>query len=235
MPEPNPNEPTQMKRRLGRQTAVERDPIPTENGIAMRDRSMEGLDWTHLTPEERQAYGIRDDEVIAWARNPRVWLREEGADRGLQVMRQGGRVVLKDGMPVTCGEDVMLVAYPKALMEEREKAHKQAQDDFVRRIETQEWPGQFDPTNIEKHRETVDRMREEWRRQIAQGMGSPTRGLPIDAVDTNLIPREAVELMEMKARRGGRTPRPDEVEVERKLVERLEKSERRGKRYYSIP
>lgn len=154
-------------------------------------------------------------------------------------MRAGGRVVLKDGMPITAGEDVMLVAYPKEVVEQREAEDTQKQQQLEHHLRYQDWPGQFDPTNEQQVREMRDQMLQQWKQLQESGWVSPTRGLPLTAVDEGMIPQESILLMEARARRGGRRPTPEEAEHERKLAQKLEEYEerasKRGTRFYSIP
>lgn len=105
------------------------------------------------------------------------------------------------------------------------------------KLEKQDWEDQLDTSDTRKVRERVAENREAILRSGLAGRGSETSVLPLDAVDRGIIPKEQIELYEIRARRGSRSPTQEERERERELEARISefRSKRSKNRFYSIP
>ena len=228
--------PTENRKRLGYRSHVPRKPIGLAGNRVSSEPMLEpGTDMFTLTKEEREAYGIRPDSKVEWVRHPSIWQGVEGIDHAMASKMRGCRVVLRDGHPVSRGTDLVLVEVPREVWEAREKSLTKDTEEWERRVMENDWPDQFHIGDKEELKARLEAEREMIQRTRMAGKGSPTSHLPAFAVEQGLLSKEQAQLMEMEARRGGRVPTPQEREVEARLREAIEKSSRRGNRFYSIP
>jgi hypothetical protein len=231
----NAEDPLTNRRRLGAESHNPTDVIATA-GTTGQDRLEPGEDMFNPTAEERAEFGVQENEEVGWVRHPGIWKQHEGIDRGMQIKRAGGRVVTQNGVPVTGGLDVMMVALPKEKLEEAARADAQRQADFERHVDNQDWEGQLQPGDKESLARRVAESVEQMKQARVVGKESPTARLPMFAVEQGLLMPEEAELMESRARRGGRTPTDKEAHDEAAWAAAIQKKrDGRGRRFFSIP
>lgn len=78
-------------------------------------------DQFNVSLDERRAWGVKDDEVVCWQRSPEVWNRlvPGGNMQGWLRANPGARLVMDHGQMIYNGEDVVLCAVPRKVVEER--------------------------------------------------------------------------------------------------------------------
>lgn len=95
-------------------------------------------DYFSLTDEERQEYGIKDNEQPCWIRDPRWWDRHVPGNSIPMWKRgnPGGRVITVDGQYVTNGEDLILACRPvsevEKLLDRERKADQEIREENSR-------------------------------------------------------------------------------------------------------
>jgi flagellar biosynthesis GTPase FlhF len=170
-------------------------------GTEVTERTMPpGFDTFSVLPEERKAFGVQDNETLAWVRNPSHWEKLEHSDRVREFSheRPGARQVFKDGVdPVTHG-DLLLMAYPTVHKEREEEA---------RTAEYKHYVEHEDPNSKPRDREKLERLRESMHRQHERegiiGPQSPTQGLSYEQA-LSKYSKEQIDAEEARFRRGTR-------------------------------
>lgn len=150
----------------------------------LREATIEpGEDEFSLRPEEKRAFGIRDNEQHCWIRDDRYWGNKVPGNRQREFLREnaGARIILVDGEPVSNGTDLILAVRPKSEIEKKAARDKAIEDDYHNRIEREKLDDdEFDSKNREaleyrKHINTVQNIQ-----AGLIGPNSPSTGLPYE-------------------------------------------------------
>lgn len=97
------------------------------------DRTRPGEDEFSLTPDELKQFGIKDTEDYSWIRDPRQWEETRiapGRVRQFKNENDGGRIVTFKGDYVTNGQDLILAARPRKLVEEAQARDMQREREY---------------------------------------------------------------------------------------------------------
>lgn len=193
---------------------IEGQTVHTSTGTMRHRPDRMTMDESTVTDRKRAEWGIRDDEALQWTRDGSKWEQFEGIDRQEQFIDEtGGRLVRTSEFDkVKRGVDLVLMAYPKEVEEQRRKeidaANQAYEQDLI--------PDDDDPHVVRSHRDLFDRaafdlharMRYEHERNARSGFvggNSPTAGLTLAQAEALMARRGVdVEAMQADLRRGGR-------------------------------
>lgn len=204
-----------------------------------------GEDEYSLTADERKTFGIKDTEQHCWIRDPEVWRQRAPGDSGRKFLRDNpaGRIIYHNGQTVTNGDDLILAALPKAIVEARREVERQRDLELQRQIESEKMlDDEFDPTD-----RAANQRRKQFNTQqhISSGMigpQSPSSGMPYEEYVRNRgLTAEDIEREERSYSLRGYTDRElDGDEAARVIAE--QRSQRasqqprgEGGKFYSLP
>lgn len=143
-----------------------------------------GEDSFSLTADEKQMYGIKDNEQHCWIRDPRYWTKQPGVSgddaRTLKHQVPGSRIIMHDGDYVENGSDLILAVVPKSWVEKNKAAQLQLEKEYHGQIDRQKMADDYDPNdedNLERQK-AINSANAQAAGMI--GAASPSHGMPME-------------------------------------------------------
>lgn len=195
-------------------------------GGTITDRPLENgpFDEFYVSPEERKEFGVEDNEVLHWARDPERWMKlgepinrvrqlERPVNRGGMSARmlfdKQGDPIYPGGLP---GPDLVLMALPREVADQQQAEIDAGSEDYQAELEQTEegWVGNY--SNLDSGAERNARMRAEARKNRELGLiggNSPTSGVPYPQAIRQMANRaDEVENKQRMLREGGSHTQP---------------------------